>query len=266
MNHQGHIEKMESLVNGQVQYTLPLDDIRVAMNPLLGQQVKLTFLNEIKCVSCGKIINKTYGQGFCYPCFTTVPEADECVLSPEKCRAHLGVSRDMTWAESHCLIPHIVYLAMSGNVKVGITRHTQMPTRWIDQGASSAIVLAQTPNRHIAGVIEVFLKQHFSDKTLWQKMLCSPDDPGISLAHEKHKAVELLPAELRRYVWPDDSITELQYPYTTGYPSSVEQVTFDKQNCVEGELTAMRGQYLIFDNQRAVNIRRHRGYLIRIEV
>lgn len=265
MMWQGHIEKMESHVgDGLVQYTLPLDEARIDMNPLVGQQVRLTFMNEIQCVSCGKIINKTYGQGYCYPCFTTVPETDECVLSPEKCRAHLGEARDMTWAASHCLIPHVVYLAMSGNIKVGVTRHTQMPTRWIDQGASAAIVLAQTPNRHIAGIIEVFLKQHYADKTKWQQMLCNLEG-SESLTEEKQRAASLLPGELRRYVTDDNLITQLHYPGTAALATSLEQVTFDKQNEVKGELTSIRGQYLVIDHVRALNIRRHRGYKIQVE-
>lgn len=264
MRWQGHIEKMAARLEGLVHYQLPLDDVLVDVNALLGRRLRVSFMHSIRCVSCGKTIPKTYGQGFCYPCFTTVPEADACVLSPEKCRAHLGEARDMSWATAHCLIPHVVYLAMSGNIKVGVTRHTQVPIRWIDQGASSAVVLCETPNRHIAGVIEVFLKQHYPDKTKWQQMLKGVHDEGDLLV-EKQRAAALLPPILRGYVSGNDQVTSLSYPYAGALPEMLAQVTFDKQSVVEGVLTAVRGQYLVFDHHWALNVRRHRGYLVVVE-
>lgn len=266
MIYQGHIEKMTSKVDGVVHYALPLDDLVVDMDALQGKRIRIEYLNEIKCTACGKITSKSYGQGFCYPCFVSAPEASECVLNPEKCKAHLGEARDLKWAEQHCLIEHIVYLAYSGNLKVGVTRHNQIPTRWIDQGASAAIVLARTPNRHIAGVIEVFLKQYFSDKTQWQQMLCNGGVVDVNLEEEKSKAVALLPVELQQFVSVDNTVANLVYPFVNGKPDEILQVTFDKQKVVEGELTGIKGQYLLIDNKFGLNVRRHRGYLVRVEM
>ena len=148
------------------------------------------FLDEINCISCGPRTNKSFGQGFCYRCFITVPETSECVLRPELCQAHLGISRDMEWSKNHCLTEHYVYLAISSELKVGITRASQIPTRWIDQGASKAIKLASTPNRYLAGKIEVELKKFMSDKTNWQRMLQNKTVENVNLIEEKQKAWE----------------------------------------------------------------------------
>src|SRR5680860_390816 len=159
----------------------------------------MNFTGKINCISCGKKTKTSFGQGFCYNCLQTAPEASESIMRPELSKAHLGIARDMEWAEKHDLIEHIVYLAVSSEVKVGVTRIHQIPTRWIDQGASSAIKLATTPNRHISGIIEVLLKKHFTDKTNWRTMLKNEIAQNINLLDEKNKVYQLLPAELKKY-------------------------------------------------------------------
>nr|WP_321406969.1 DUF2797 domain-containing protein [uncultured Carboxylicivirga sp.] len=262
---EGNLLKMRtSIENDTVHYQLVLNDSKIQLNELIGKSVKLTYKNQINCISCGKITSKSFGQGFCYSCFQSAPEAEECVLNPEKCRAHLGESRDQQWAEEHCLIPHYVYLAVASGIKVGVTRHTQIPTRWIDQGAWKAVIIAETPNRHIAGVIESFLKQYFSDKTNWRNMLKNQLADEIKLDEERIKAIEFLPKELQKYAVEDSIAIELNYPVLQ-YPLKPQSVTFDKELSIEGILQGIKGQYLLFDNDRVINIRRHSGYLVQVE-
>ncbi len=170
----------------------------------------------------------------------------------------------MEFAEKHDLIDHFVYLALSPGLKVGVTRHHQVPVRWIDQGASSAILLAKTPNRHIAGVIEVWLKQYYSDKTNWRDMLTNRQGPDIDLTREKGKAFDLLTPELRKYYFESDDITSIEYPVTR-YPDKIISLSFDKTAVIEGKLTGIRGQYLILDEGNVVNIRKHNGYWLKLE-
>jgi hypothetical protein len=260
MQYKGNLEKMKTQTGDIVNYFLPVGDNMIHLNEFIGKPIKIEFLHTINCVACGKKTNKSFGQGFCYTCFTEAPEASECILHPDKCQAHLGISRDMEWSKGHCLTPHIVYLAISSNIKVGITRKNQIPTRWIDQGASKAIILAETPNRHIAGIIEKYLMQYFSDKTNWQSML-KGKQVNIDLPTEKKKAVEYLPNELKKYSLDNNTITTIKYPINN-YPEKVKSLSFDKQDRVDGILTGIKGQYLIFDNALVVNIRKHRGYLV----
>ncbi|SFE29797.1 DUF2797 domain-containing protein [Thermophagus xiamenensis] len=265
MTYQGNLVKMDgTLQNGEVVYNLRLGGSELRLNDLLGKFIQIHYMGKINCVVCGKEIRKSYGQGFCYECFSSAPEADECILRPDRCLAHLGIARDMYWAENHCLQPHIVYLAISGGLKVGVTRLSQVPYRWIDQGATHAIRICQVPNRHIAGVIETFLMPHFGDKTNWKKMITNEALDNIDLVNNKEKAINLLPRELKRYGLNDNNIFEIQYPVNF-YPQNPVQINFDKETLVNGILTGIKGQYLIFDNQKIINVRRHSGYLAQIQ-
>ena len=171
----------------------------------------------------------------------------------------------MEWAEDHCLKDHFVYLAISSGVKVGVTRSAQIPTRWIDQGAWQAIKLAKTPNRYLAGLIEVSLKEHISDRTQWQRMLKNQLIEGVDLLNKKKEMLEHLSNELRKYEYPENEITEITYPVNE-YPEKVNSVSFDKLYEFEGRLWGIKGQYLIFDDGTVLNIRKHNGYQVSLEI
>lgn len=264
MAQEGILNKMRVTYDGMISYSLLLNE-EIAMNDLIGKKVKFTFLNEIICISCGKYTSKSFNQGFCYSCFIESAQSAECILRPELCRAHLGEGRDVEWEISNHNQPHVVYLAASDIVKVGVTRKTQMPTRWIDQGAGAAIVLAETSNRYLAGMLEVELKNHFSDKTNWQKMLKNLMDDSIDLVEAKWALEEVLPQDLMAYFSEDDTIYQFTYP-VQNYPEKLKSLTFDKEAEIEGILTGIRGQYIYLDGERVLNIRRHTGYKIVLNV
>jgi hypothetical protein len=262
---EGTLNKMQSRLENPVQYLLPIGNETLGMNQFIGKEVEFAFSGTIYCKSCGKKTNKSFSQGFCYSCFLTAPEAAECIMRPELCRAHEGIARDMEWSEKNCLTDHYVYLAVSSGLKVGVTRSSQIPTRWIDQGAAKAIKLAVTPNRYLAGVIETALKPYLSDKTSWQKMLKNEQPKDIDLEEEKQKAWELLDEELQDYITEDDEITEISYPVMQ-YPAKVKSVNFDKTPEFKGKLSGIKGQYLIFENGFVLNIRKHTGYEVKFTV
>jgi hypothetical protein len=253
---------MEAQLNQQVVYSLPVENNLVPMNELIGKDISLTFQNEIYCVECGARTRKSF-QGFCWNCFSSSPENAECILRPELCRAHEGKGRNPEWERNHHLQEHFVYLALSSEIKVGVTRATQVPTRWIDQGASAVIRLAKVPYRYLAGVIEVEMKKHFTDKTSWQKMLKN-ELLSVNLENEKQKAKKLFPEELRQYFSEDNSITQLNYPVIK-YPQKVKSVDFEKQNVLSGKLIGIKGQYLIIEDGSVLNVRKHSGYVVTIE-
>lgn len=261
MECEGNVLKMRSELADPVRYTLPLGENEIQMNGLLGKQVRFGFTGQINCISCGKQTRTSFGLGFCYNCMQTAPEASESVLRPELSKAHLGIARDMAWAEKHDLISHFVYLALSSELKVGVTRHHQIPTRWIDQGASAAIIVAETPNRHIAGIIEVWLKNFYTDKTNWRAMLQDKIADNISLKEEKLKVKSLLPSELKKYFLESGEETSINYPVIR-YPEKIKSLSFDNQPEISGILTGIKGQYLIFENNSVLNIRKHNGYYL----
>lgn len=258
----GNIKKMNVELNKQIQYFMNLST-RIHMNDIIGQEIKIEWFGIINCVKCGKITKKSFGEGFCYNCFISAPESSECIIRPELCRAHLGEGRDVEWEEKHHNQPHVVYLAASSAVKVGITRQDQIPTRWIDQGASSAIRLAEVPNRYESGRIEVALKEFFTDKTNWQKMLKNDTDHTIDLVEEKWSLEEHLPSDIIDCFSENDEIIELNYP-VLAYPNKVNSLSLDKTPVVRGKLVGIKGQYLIFEGGNVLNVRKHTGYNVEI--
>lgn len=260
MTIKGNIFKMRTELSDAILYYLPIGDKEIKMNPYIGKKISLTFSKQINCIKCGSVTKKSFAQGFCYPCFASAPETEECVLKPELCQAQEGIARDMEWAEGHCLQDHYVYLAVSSAVKVGVTRATQIPTRWIDQGASAAIKLAKTPNRYLAGTIEVALKEYLTDKTNWRKMLKN-EIIEADLVDEKYQMLELLPNDMQEFASEDDTVTELPFPVLE-FPTKVTSVSFDKKEIIEGTLVGIKGQYLIFSDNTVLNIRKHNGYML----
>jgi len=265
MRYNGTLLKMETKLANPIEYELPIGDELVYINHLIGKYIAFKWLKEIYCVVCERKINKSFAQGFCYPCFLNAPETSECIFRPELCQAQDGVARDMEWAENHCLQDHIVYLAISSGIKVGVTRSGQIPTRWIDQGAWQAIKLAKTPNRYTAGLIEVALKEHISDRTNWQRMLKNQLIEGVDLTVTKKEMVDHLPSDLQNYISEENDITEINYPVNE-YPEKVKSLSFDKLEEITGRLWGVKGQYLIFDDGTVLNMRKHTGYMVELEV
>lgn len=255
------LHKMESAYADPVRYYLNSPDQKLCVNDLLGCELEIQYKNQINCIKCGAVTKTSFAQGYCYPCFMSAPETEDCVLRPELCQAHNHIARDMEYAERNCLIDHYVYMALSGGLKVGVTRYTQKPFRWIDQGAQQAIILAKTPNRFLAGCIEVALKKHFADKTNWRKMLSGDLQTEINLVKEKQRAGNLLHIDFREYISTDNDITFINYP-VRNYPIKIKSIGFDKNNVIRGILSGIKGQYLIFDSGEVINIRKHSGYLV----
>lgn len=260
MNHTGNLFKMPTEFGSPIKYKLVLGDDQILMNDLLGKKISLSFDGQINCISCGRLTKKAFGQGFCYPCFANSPDNAECILRPELCEGHLGGGRDPEWEQKHHVQPHYVYLALSSGLKVGITRGTQVPTRWIDQGASAAIILAEVPYRRLSGEIEVALKEFYSDRTNWQRMLKN-EMLDADLLEVKATAKSQLSAELQQYVTDDEQIWNLEFP-SLDTPLKVKSLKLDKMPLIEGVLTGIKGQYLILDNLYVINIRSHSGYFV----
>jgi len=262
---EGNIRKMRVEYNAIIQYSVALSGQFEPLNDHIGSNISLQWNGIINCVQCGNQTKKSFFQGFCYPCFIQAPESSECILKPELCQAHEGISRDMEWSKVHCLTDHFVYLSLTSGIKVGVTRYTQIPTRWIDQGAIKALKLAKTPNRYLAGAIEVKLKEFVSDRTSWQKMLKNDVDQSIRLIDYKIKLKQNLGDELSQYVLDEEIETLLNYPINQ-YPEKIKSINFDKVNEYEGKLTGIKGQYLYLDNQYVVNMRKYSGYYFKINI
>jgi hypothetical protein len=270
MKATGNIRKMRAKLGDVVQYTLPLYDVleeneSVPMNGLVGKTVSIRHTGTINCVVTGKRINKAYGEGMSYDAFRSSPLAVESIIRPELCQAHRGIAlRDLEWEVERHVKPHYVYLSLTSGIKVGVTRKTQIPTRWIDQGAVKALLLAETPYRQASGLIEVALKAYIADKTNWRNMLKNVFTHTTSLEQEKLRLKELIPDELKQYGSEDDTVTSINYP-VLHYPEKVTSLKLDKVPEIEKQLIGIKGQYLIFDDSTVMNLRSHAGYQIILE-
>ena len=269
----GNLRKMTATLGDSVNYALPIGDAELPLNELLDQRFKLSFEGVINCVHCDRKTKKSFSQGYCFPCFRRLAACDGCIVSPEKCHFDAGTCREPDWAESNCFVDHVVYLANTSGVKVGITRATQIPTRWIDQGATQAKPIARVSHRHLSGLLEITLAKHVADKTAWQTML-KGDGAPVSLEERRQELMSLCTEEIEALqtrfglqsltLLEDADETNISYP-VLAYPEKVSAHNFDKNPVVEGRLLGIKGQYLMLDTG-VLNIRKFGGYQIAVEI
>ncbi len=271
----GSVQKMRTEINTKqsdtVQYYLELDDQPLLMNELLGRTIYLKNLGEINCSHCGRLTKKSFSQGYCFPCFKKLPQCDLCMMNPDRCHFHLGTCRDEAWAESVCFNEHIVYLANSSGIKVGITRATQVPTRWMDQGAIAALPIFRVKTRRQSGLIEKLFSAHISDKTNWRKML-KGEVVEVDLVDVREKIIDKNKSQLAaltqeyglQSIQPisDLPVTNINYPVLE-YPQKVSSHNLDKTAQISGVLQGIKGQYLILDTG-VINIRKYTSYFLEI--
>ncbi len=256
---------MSTALNSPISYTLNLGGDKVDMNALIGREIRIQYSGQIHCVHCQKITKKSFSGGYCYPCSQKLAEADMCILKPETCHFSKGTCRDENWAQSHCMKPHYVYLSNSSGLKVGITRESQIPTRWIDQGAISAIPVFRVKDRLQSGLIEVLMKDYVSDKTNWRKMLTN-DIEDIDLETARNGIVDSIEQELEAFddvEFLEDDPIFLEYPVEV-YPQKILSLSLEKTPTILGTLQGIKGQYLLLDTG-VFNVRKHNGYSVEMD-
>ncbi len=273
MKYQGHLSKMAISCEGDVaQYCIRLDNQEIPLNEKIGQPIRIEYLAEIHCQGCGRKSNKSFAQGYCYPCFSKLPQCDRCIMSPEKCHYDSGTCRDPKWGDEFCMQDHVVYLANSSGIKVGITRHSQIPTRWLDQGAMQALPIARVATRQLSGLLEVIFKQYVADKTNWRTLL-KQDAEDLDLSVKRDELFELCHEEIDELqgeyglqavqLLYDAKQENFAYPVTQ-YPTKVSSFNLDKNPVVEGKLMGIKGQYLLLDGG-VINLRKYTSYHVSIE-
>ena len=263
MTYQGVLTKMASEFSEPIQYYLVFENDFINMNQLLEKEITMQFV-AYQCLNCG-LNNPIYRQGFCKSCFFDIPQAADWILRPELSTAHLGKEdRDLEYEKKVQLQPHIVYLANSSNVKVGVTRKSQVPTRWIDQGAHEAIEIVEVPNRYLAGITEVALKDHVADKTNWRTMLKN-DIKDENLVEWREKLKQFIPIEATDYFIERNTETNLIFPVRK-YPEKPKSLNLIKSESYTGKLVGIKGQYLIFEDDTVFNIRSNEGLVVTIEI
>ncbi len=268
----GSLSKMAvSLQAPVVQYSFRLDDTQVPVNPLIGQRLRLEYLGAIHCSHCGKRTKTSFSQGYCYPCMTRLAQCDVCIMAPEKCHYDAGTCREPLWGEQFCMTDHVVYLANSSGIKVGITRATQLPTRWLDQGASQALPIMRVATRQQSGLVEDVLRSQVPDRTNWRALL-KGDAEVLDLPAIREQIFDACADGLRELQGrfglqaiqplPDAEVVQMNYP-VEAYPKKIVSFNLDKDPVAEGTLLGIKGQYLIFDTG-VINIRKYTAYQLAV--
>ena len=262
MLYEGVLKKMQTEFGSPIQYFLVFENDFINMNQALNRELQIDFI-KYQCLNCGED-KPIYRQGFCKSCFYETPRAGDWIMKPELITAHLDKEdRDLEYEKKMQLQPHIVYLANSSSIKVGVTRKSQVPTRWIDQGAHEAIEIVEVPNRYLAGITEVALKDFVSDKTSWRKMLQN-DIEDVDLVEWRNKLKASIPEEAIEYFLNDKEETHLEFPVLQ-YPNKVNSLNLEKTPSYKGVLKGIKGQYLIFEDNTVFNVRGSEGYFVGID-
>jgi len=268
----GSLSKMAVRLDAPVvQYSFRLDDTEVPVNPLIGQSIRLEYLGAIHCSHCGKRTKTSFSQGYCYPCMTKLAQCDVCIMAPERCHYDAGTCREPSWGEQFCMTDHVVYLANSSGIKVGITRATQLPTRWLDQGASQALPIMRVATRQQSGLVEDVLRSQVPDRTNWRALL-KGDAEVLDLPAIREQIFDACADGIRGLQerfglqaiqpLPDAEVVQMRYP-VEAYPKKIVSFNLDKDPVVEGTLLGIKGQYLIFDTG-VINIRKYTAYQLAV--
>ncbi|MGF1704956.1 DUF2797 domain-containing protein [Enterovibrio baiacu] len=267
----GTLSKMKSALEDTVRYTLLVGENQVELTPLIGKSLTLTHTGNIYCDACGNKTNKSFSQGHCFTCMRKLARCDMCIMKPETCHFAEGTCREPEWGEQFCMTDHIVYLSNTSGLKVGITRASQIPTRWIDQGATQALPIIKVKNRHLSGLVEIALAEFVADKTNWRALLKGDNEP-LDLKAEARRLLPLIDAKLYslRIQYGFDAIepifhdiVNISYPVTQ-HPAKIVSHNFDKEPVVSGVLEGIKGQYLIFDTG-VINVRKFTSYEVNVE-
>lgn len=263
MQYEGVLRKMQTEIGSPIQYYMVFENDFLNVNQILDKKLQIDFM-KYQCLNCGED-RPIFRQGFCKNCFFEIPSAGDWIMRPELSKAHLDKEdRDLAYEKKVQLQPHIVYLANSSNVKVGVTRKTQVPTRWIDQGAHEAIEIVEVPNRFLAGITEVALKDHIGDKTNWRKMLKNEVDDE-NLVDWRNKLKQFIPQEVLEYYIESNSETHMEFPVLK-YPEKIKSLNLSKTPNFEGILKGVKGQYLIFEDDTVFNVRGSEGYYVGLQI
>lgn len=267
MKISGQVHKLIARHDTPVSYTLPLGAAQVPLGPLFGKLLALRYTGRITCIHCGRNSNKSFNQGYCYNCFQKLAQCDSCIIAPERCHYDAGTCREPVWGDHFCMQDHVVYFANSSGLKVGITRAAQLPTRWIDQGATQGLAVVRVRTRQQAGFCEAMFREHVTDRTNWRSMLSGARE-DVDLAAERDRLLAICGQQLQALqnrfgihaisVLTGVDPVSISYPVRQ-YPDKITALDLDKNPEISGTLLGIKGQYLILDSG-VINIRKYTGY------
>ncbi|NBV29310.1 DUF2797 domain-containing protein, partial [bacterium] len=250
------VKKLQAnIINNHVNYEHPY--YLQSLNLWIDQTVSFSWNGSRVCIGCSRSQKKII-QGYCYLCSQRLACCDLCIVKPELCHFHLGTCREPQWGLMNCMQSHVIYLSLTSHPKIGITRLTQLPTRWIDQGAVWAVPLARTQSRYHAGLLEVLLAEDLSDQTAWRKLIMGDIEhveDRLLLAQKTQMRVQEV-ADLKKipiHIEPLEFV-DMIYP-VTAFLKKPTTINLEKNPTFIDTLLGIKGQYLLFKELGAINMR-----------
>jgi len=238
---------------------------------LVGESLRVTLHEEHVCANCGEKLSESK-YSVCYDCKQR-PPFTQCIKTP---------GTDCTNADcpfpdykrDACDHTYVVYLVTKGDVKVGISRSDRRLQRWAEQGASHAIVVAETPNRKSAGLIEEALSDRFETQSSssWYEPRTSPVE---DLVEATRTAPEYIPDDSRLYACLTlndldetviaDRVVSIPHRATgVDHAHGVTRPELAVGDSGEGTILGVRGS-VILTNSFALNLKKRQGYCATIE-
>lgn len=261
----GHLRELRQKFTDPIQYDIVAGDSSQSLNELIGAELTIRFTGTKCCIACGRKVNKLFQNGYCFPCVRALAECDLCIVKPHECHFANGTCRDPSFGLHQCMIPHFVYIAWSSGYKVGLTRKGRQFKRWMDQGATEAMVIAEVPTRRTAGELEVEIAQFMNDKTDWRKMLRGDSRPERAIEDVFRDVVERINPTFSDYILSGpQEVKRFQYPRLKGLEVNLKSMNLDKQPIITDTLKGIKGQYLLFDTG-VLNVRKFSGYHVELE-
>ena len=265
------IASPSSTIGEEVEYKFQMFDVLkelplIDMCDWVGKELTWKFDGVVNCVVTGEAMNQAYRMGMSQKAFFESPISCPSIINPELSTIHTGVAlRDRDFEERYHNVPHVVYLSRTNKLKVGVTGLGREQFRWNDQGAVEGIQLCVTPYRQLAGEIEVALKEHMNDKTHWLGMLKDVTRFPDELLELKDECFELLGPNYEPFFSDDDTVHSINYPVQK-YPLKVKSLKLNKEPNGTGVISGIKGQYLILEDGRVMNVRAHEGCRVELEI
>jgi hypothetical protein len=259
----GYIKNIHYINTNPIKYYLELNNNFLFLNTLMNKKIFIYYIHN-RCIKCKKK-NSIYKNGYCYTCFLNHPKNYIGIIKPERCTSHLNIENKNIFFEKQIeLQNHIVYLSITSQIKIGVTREKTFYHRMIEQGASKAIQIAKTPNRYYAGSIEVHMKKYIPDKTNYKIMLTKNNEEIYDLINYKFYLKNKFSKKLINFFLEHkNNIYHFFYPIIK-YPITIKNINLYNENLLNKRLIGLKGNYLIFDNGVVLNIKNHIGYYVNI--
>jgi len=161
---------MVSWSRGKPRLYLADTDGPIDLAGLVGDEIRVDIQPGFRCQHCGDQADNSP----CQEC-QSKPPFQQCVFTPGTSCTYQDCPFP-SFKRRSCAHNFVVYLVAKDSVKAGITQADRAVSRWAEQGATHGMIIARTPNRRVAGIVEDALETVVSTESTkeWYEPLDEP--------------------------------------------------------------------------------------------